>query len=81
MKKLKSIIFPVLLVIILGTQIFSYIDDGTINLGLFALFFAFVPDTIKIFKPNISENNSFKYFRWMMMALAIILIILKVKSI
>ena len=49
MKKLKSIIFPVLLVIILGTQIFSYIDDGMINLGLFALFFAFVPDTIKIF--------------------------------
>ena len=63
MKKLKSIIFPVLLVIILGTQIFSYIDDGMINLGLFVLFFAFVPDTIKIFKPNISENNSFKYFR------------------
>jgi hypothetical protein len=75
MKKLKPLILPVLLVLILGIQLYAYFN-GTIIYAFFVFVFALTPAAIRGLYPNLSDKESFTYFQWMMIVLAIITLVL-----
>ncbi len=75
MKKLKPIILPVLLVLILGIQLYAYFN-GTINYAIFGAVFALTPSAILRLYPNLSDKEYFKYFKWLMRILAITILVL-----
>ena len=75
MKKLKPLILPVLLVLILGIQLYAYFN-GTINYAIFGVVFALTPAAIQGLYPNLSDKEYFKYFKWVMIVLAIITLVL-----
>tara|TARA_B100001105_G_C21950278_1_gene256304 strand:+ start:209 stop:457 length:249 start_codon:yes stop_codon:yes gene_type:complete len=79
MKKLKPIILPVLLVLILGIQLYAYFN-GTMNYAIFGVVFALTPAAIRDLFPNLSDKENFKYFKWLMVVLAIIVLVLGLRD-
>ena len=79
MKKLLSIILPVLLVLILGIQLYAYFN-GTINYAIFAVVFGLTPAAIQGLYPNLSDKEYFKYFKWLMVVLATIALVLGLRD-
>ena len=75
MKNLKPIILPVLLVLILGIQLYAYFN-GAINYAIFGAVFALTPSAILRLYPNLSDKEYFKYFKWLMRILAITILVL-----
>jgi len=51
MRKLKPIILPVLLVLILGIQLYAYFN-GTINYAFLGVVFALTPAAIGVYIPT-----------------------------
>ena len=72
MKKLKPLILPVLLVLILGIQLYAYFN-GTIIYAFLGVVFALTPAAIRGLYPNLSDKE---YFKWLMIVLAIITLVL-----
>jgi hypothetical protein len=50
--------------------------NGTINYALLGVVFALTPAAIRGLYPNLSDKEYFKYFKWVMIALAIITLVL-----
>ena len=75
MKKLDSIILPVLLILILAIQLYGY-SNGTINYAILGVVFALTPAAIRGLYPNLSDKEYFKYFKRLMIVLAIITLVL-----
>ena len=75
MKKLKSLLLPVILLLMLCIQLYAYFN-GTINYGNFIIVFALSPAAIKGLYPHLNDNQYFKYFSWFMLTLAVVGVIM-----
>ena len=81
MKKiLSTFLLPVCLVLIAVLTFYNYIQNGAIMFGQLGILFALIPRALVSIKPEISSNPNFKYFRIVMLIIAICMIFFGVKE-
>ena len=80
MKKIfKKWTLPICLLLIILTQIYSYINGFRVETAMFVVVVALLPEALKSLEFNISDS-SFKLFKKMTIILAIMLLVYTVWS-
>ena len=67
-------IIPVCLVTIVSIEIYEYMRGHEFNLAQLVIVFALTPAAIDGFNPSFKEAAYYKYFKWLMVAVAFILL-------
>ena len=69
---LKTMVVPVCLVIIVGTQIFDYFVNGEFNIIFIAIVCFLTPEGIKGLNPEYGDSEQFKSLSKALLAIGII---------
>jgi len=73
---LKTMIVPVCIVVMLGTQLFDYFANGHFN-GMFIPIVCFLtPSAIKGLKPEFEKTNTFKHLSNTLLIVGIVIMVL-----
>ena len=70
-KTVQKWVLPVCLLIIICTQLFTYLTKGEINTAFLVVVVGLMPLAVKGLALNISEK-SFKVFEWTMLPIAVL---------